>query len=136
MPLEVGQILKGTISSITNFGAFVKLPDNATGMVHISEIADTYVRDIHEHIALGQEVDVKVIGIDANGRVSLSVKKAQAKSAPPPVQPQWQPPSRSAPPSDLFEDMLGRFMKDSEERLLDVKRNKEHKRSGGYSRGR
>ena len=76
MELAVGEILSGKVTGITKFGAFVALPEGKNGMVHISEIAQTYVGDIHEHLQEGQEVRVKIIAVDQNGRINLSIKKA------------------------------------------------------------
>lgn len=77
MEFEVGAILEGKVTGITKFGAFVSLPGNRTGMVHISEVAHAYVSDINEHLAVGQEVKVKVIAIDPAGKINLSIKKTQ-----------------------------------------------------------
>ena len=74
MELTVGAILEGKVKSITNFGAFVALPDNKTGMVHISEVANTYVSDIRQHLTEGQEVKVTVIAVDG-GKINLSIKR-------------------------------------------------------------
>ena len=84
MELEVGSILEGKVTGITKFGAFVSLPDNKSGLVHISEIAYSYVNDVHDHLQEGQQVKVKVIGIDDSKRINLSIKKA----TPPPPRPQ------------------------------------------------
>ena len=78
MELTVGAILEGKIKSITNFGAFVALPENKTGMVHISEVANAYVSDIRQHLTEGQDVKVMVIGTD-NGKINLSIKRLEAK---------------------------------------------------------
>ena len=78
MELTVGAILEGKVKTITNFGAFILLPENKTGMVHISEIANTYVSDIHQHLTEGQDVKVMVIGLD-NGRVNLSIKRLEPR---------------------------------------------------------
>lgn len=75
MEFEVGAIVEGKVTGITKFGAFVSLPGNKTGMVHISEIAHAYVSDINEHLTVGQEVKVKVIAIDPAGKINLSIKK-------------------------------------------------------------
>lgn len=131
MSLEVGSIVEGVVTGVTGFGAFVQLPDNIVGMVHISEISNDFVRDIKEHIKIGDSVRVKVIGQEG-GKVSLSIKKAQqdtgavGNSA-------WKPQSKKD--SALFEDMLSKFMKESEEKLTDIKRNIKNKR-GGYTRNR
>ena len=76
MAVEIGAILEGKVTGITKFGAFVELEGGKTGMIHISEVAPNYVKDIREHLSVGQEVKVKVIGINEAGKVSLSIKKA------------------------------------------------------------
>ncbi len=78
MELTVGAILEGKVKSITNFGAFIALPENKTGMVHISEVANAYVSDIRQHLTEGQDVKVVVIG-NENGKVNLSIKRLEAK---------------------------------------------------------
>ena len=78
MELTVGTILEGKIKSITNFGAFVALPENKTGMVHISEVANAYVSDIRAHLTEGQDVKVVVIGTE-NGKINLSIKRLETK---------------------------------------------------------
>ena len=78
MELTVGAILEGKVKSITNFGAFVALPENKTGMVHISEVANAYVSDIRQHLTEGQDVKVMVIGTD-NGKINLSIKRLEPK---------------------------------------------------------
>ena len=78
MELTVGAILEGKVKSITNFGAFVSLPENKTGMVHISEVANAYVSDIRQHLTEGQDVKVMVIGTD-NGKINLSIKRLEPK---------------------------------------------------------
>lgn len=87
MGFEVGSVLEGKVTGITKFGAFVSLPENRSGLVHISEIAYSYVNDVHDHLSEGQTVTVKVIGIDDNNRINLSIKQA----APPPARPERRP---------------------------------------------
>ena len=84
MEISAGAILEGTIKSITKFGAFVTLPGGRSGLVHISEIAHSYVSDVRDYLTEGQAVKVKVVGIDEAGRINLSIKKA----TPPPPRPQ------------------------------------------------
>ena len=79
MELTVGAVLEGKVKSITNFGAFIALPDNKTGMVHISEIANAYVSDIRQHLTEGQDVKVMVINLDQGGKVNLSIKRLEPK---------------------------------------------------------
>lgn len=136
MLVEVGSIVEGKVSGITNFGAFIQLPDGKTGLVHISEIAEEYVKDIKNHLQENQEVKVKVLSMD-NGKISLSIKKAIDRSAAPktprpPAEIDW---GRNSSDSLSFEDRLAKFMKDSEERIHDLKKSFESKRgSGGYRR--
>ena len=78
MELTVGAVLEGKVKSITNFGAFVALPENRTGMVHISEVANAYVSDIRAHLTEGQDVKVMVIG-NENGKINLSIKRLEPK---------------------------------------------------------
>ena len=70
MELEIGSIIEGKVSGITKFGAFVALPGGKSGLVHISEVANTFVRDIHEHLTVGQTVKVKLLSVDENGRIT------------------------------------------------------------------
>lgn len=89
MAVEVGQKLKGKVTGITNFGAFVELPDNQSGLVHISEVSDGFIKDINSVLTIGQEVEVKVLAIAADGKISLSIRKASDK-------PQSERPQRPA----------------------------------------
>ena len=115
MELSVGAVLDGKVTGITKFGAFVALPGGRSGLVHISEIAYSYVSDVSEHLHEGQEVRVKVIGIDENGRINLSVKKA---SEPPSRGAAERPRERQAErPEPSFEDKLKQFMHESDSRL-------------------
>jgi S1 RNA binding domain protein len=134
MLLEVDKIVEGRVSGITNFGAFVQLPGGKTGLVHISEIAEEYVKDINAHLKENQSVKVKIMSVDNDGKISLSIKRAlqsqpKVKSSRP-VDIDW---SKDTTPNMSFEDQLAKFMKDSDERLQDLKKNFESKRgSGGY----
>ena len=76
MALEVGAIIEGVVTGITNFGAFVSLPDGKTGLVHISEIADAYVKDINDYVKKNDTVKVKVLSVDPSGKIGLSIKQA------------------------------------------------------------
>ena len=78
MELTVGAIFEGKVKSITNFGAFIALPENKTGMVHISEVANTYVSDIRQHLTEGQDVKVMVISTEG-GKINLSIKRLEPK---------------------------------------------------------
>lgn len=127
MPVEVGNIVEGKVSGITGFGAFVELPDGKTGLVHISEVSDEYVKDISTHLKENQTVKVKVLSVDGNGKVSLSIRKANESFKK--KEPELKR-DRDVVKDMSFEDRLARFMKDSDERLLDLKKNTESKRGG------
>jgi len=138
--VEVGQILEGKVASLTAFGAFVELDGGITGMVHISEVADTYVKDINEFLSVGQTVKVKVLEIGEKGKISLSIKKVveNEKTDKPkrnrPQQPKgWQGLPQKPTESLSFEDMLASFKKTSEDKMSDLKRSNESKR--GSRRG-
>ena len=81
MAIEVGAKLEGKVTGITNFGAFVDLSDGVTGLVHISEIADNYVKDVKDHLKLDDVVTVKVINVDKDGKIGLSIKQATERPA-------------------------------------------------------
>ena len=97
MPVEVGTIVKGKVTGITKFGAFIEMEGGGTGLCHISEIADGYVKDVNDHLTDGQEVTVKVIG-DKGGKISLSIRQAQPKKEAPRHEraPQKKRPERSS----------------------------------------
>lgn len=164
MSIEAGSKLQGKVTGITHFGAFVELPGGSTGLVHISEVADNYVKDINEFLKVGDEVLVKVVNVESDGKIGLSIRKAQDRPerperperAPRPEgasRPAGRPsggqrPSRpqgggrggarpSQPrPAVSFEDKMSRFLKDSEERISTLKRQTESKRGGrGARRG-
>ena len=124
MTLMAGNILEGTVVNITNFGAFVEI-EGKTGLVHISEVADSFVKDIREHLNEQDKVKVKVISIDDNGKISLSIKQANVvrKSAKP-AEIEWKQEKKKAAPAN-FEDIMSRFLKDSEERQQDFKKHQE-----------
>ena len=150
MELTVGTVLEGKVKSITNFGAFVSLPENKTGMVHISEVANAYVSDIRQHLTEGQDVKVMVIGCE-NGKINLSIKRLEAKpqrenpsrpnnfrnhgTAPrregsnpqnggnSQNRPQRQPVQPAAPKTadQLFEEKLKAFMSESDTKLSSIR---------------
>ena len=133
MQLEVGKIVDGKVTGITNFGAFVHMDGGKTGLVHISEVALSFVKDINEFLKEGDAVKVKILSVDDNGKVSLSIKKAleeQKKQAKVPAQVSFG--GNSADMS--FEEKMKQFMQDSEEKMSAIKRNMDNKRSGGYRR--
>lgn len=118
MSISVGQILAGKVTGITNFGAFVQLETGETGLVHISEVADTFVKDINEILTVEDEVKVKVLTINDNGKIGLSIKQAKERKKP-------------QKPSPSFEDKISRFMKDSDEKLASLNKNMNAKRRSG-----
>lgn len=143
--LEIGKIYNGKVKGITQYGAFVDIDGGGTGMVHISEIANTFVNEIRDHLTENQEVKVKVIGVNEAGKVSLSIKKAaendQAVSAASRQHQKrsgdggqnrsranvWEP-KKQQPLSEMsFEDMMSRFKQTSEERQCDLKRSTDRK---------
>lgn len=146
MSIEVGSKLQGKVTGITNFGAFVELSDGTTGLVHISEVADNYVKDINEHLKVGDQVDVKVINVEKDGKIGLSIKKAMEKPERSPRSDKFRGGdnkgrSRQGKANDnrakeSFEQKMARFLKDSEDRLASLKRHTESKRGGrGARRG-
>jgi len=139
MNVEVGQIFKGNVSGITKFGAFVKLENGKSGMVHISEISNTYINEIKDHLSEGQEVKVKVISIDEKGRISLSIKKAmESPVATTSRNHSSQPSTYNAPQRKVasFEDMLLKFKQDTDEKFSDVKGQKESRKANYEKRSR
>ena len=142
MELTVGAILEGKVKSITNFGAFISLPENKTGLVHISEVANAYVSDIRAHLTEGQDVQVMVIGLD-NGKINLSIKRLQPREPRKDVpqkrefrenRPQQQ--SRPAAPAQsvapktadqLFEEKLKQFMAESDSTISSMRQYSEHR---------
>lgn len=127
MAIEVGNKLIGKVTGIKNFGAFVELPEGKSGLVHISEVADSYVENIAEHLKVGDEVEVKVLTIGDDGKISLSIKKAKERPRKP------APPKVEKKPED-FEKKLSNFLKDSEDRLTSIKRQTESRRGGRGSK--
>lgn len=141
---EIGSILQGTVTSVMPFGAFVDIGSKQSGLVHISELSDNYIKDINEFIKKGDKVTVKVINIDDKGKISLSMKQA-AKPVKQTEKKEKRGSVASARPDSFdwsgrsneelsFEDRLSRFKRESEEKIRDSKRRMEGKRSGGYSR--
>ena len=129
MELTVGAILEGKVKTITNFGAFVSLPENKTGLVHISEVANAYVSDIRQHLSEGQDVKVVVIGTE-NGKVNLSIKRLEARpqreSAPRPQSRPIRAAAPTPPPApktadQLFEEKLKAFMSESDSKLSAIR---------------
>lgn len=124
MPIVEGSIVEGTVTGITRFGAFVNLPENAVGMVHISEISDIYVTDINQHLKVGDVIKVKVLRINQSGKYDLSIKQINS-----PVSAKKRP-LEEKKSLDPFEDKITKFLKQSEEKLLDFKKNLQYKQEG------
>ncbi len=139
MQVEVGAVFEGKVTGITKFGAFVEMPDGKNGMVHISEVASTYVKEISDHVSVGQMVKVKVLSISEDGKVSLSMKRAQppARREPRPRAVQAHRPGgfewQTSTNSGSFEDMMSKFKQTSDEKISDLKRSMDGKH-GGFSR--
>ena len=150
MQIEEGAILSGKVTGLTDFGAFVELEGGKTGMIHISEVASNYVKDIREHLSVGQEVKVKVISISPDGKISLSIKRLteqpKEQRAARPAKPKserrsspqvWNGQKSSAPQAgekQSFEDLMARFKQVSDEKMTDLKRADSKRGSAGYSR--
>lgn len=133
MAIEVGAKLQGKVTGITHFGAFVELDKGITGLVHISEIDDNYVRDVKDHIQLQEMVTVKVINVDKDGKIGLSIKQAKEKSnRSKAISGSWHGSSARGGRTS-FEDKVSRFLKDSEEKMTTLKRSTEVKRGGKSS---
>ena len=141
MELTVGAILEGKVKSITNFGAFISLPENKTGLVHISEVANSYVSDIRQHLTEGQDVKVMVISAEA-GKVNLSIKRLEPKpqreekpnfrtpnreSAPAPRTAAPTPPPAPKTADQLFEERLKQFMTESDSKISSIKQYSDHR---------
>ena len=157
MELTVGAVLEGKVKSITNFGAFISLGENKTGLVHISEVANAFVSDIRQYLTEGQDVKVMVIG-NENGKINLSIKRLEPKpqrentgrpdfrsnnnsgarfeggSRPNPYQgqnrsPRPAPVQNAAPKTadQLFEEKLKAFMSESDSKISSIKQYSEHR---------
>ena len=138
MQLEIGKVYDGKVKGIAQYGAFVEIEGAGTGMVHISEIANTFVKDVKDYLKENQEVEVKVLSISDDGKIGLSIKKAaenqneQQQPRAPKPRPERKPnvwePKKKPPMSELgFEEMLTRFKQNSEEKICALKRNTERK---------
>ena len=160
MSIEVGQKITGKVTGITHFGAFISLPDNKTGLVHISEVSDGYVKEISSVLTVGQEVAVKVLSIADDGKISLSIRQASDRPAEAPARTKRERQEGAAPHNQRaprfksrqdeggnrpnfnnagnnnsrkladFDQLMSNFLKDSEDRLSSLRRNTEGKRGG------
>ena len=148
MQVEVGAVVEGTVTGITKFGAFVSLPDGRSGLVHISEIANTYVNDVNEFLKLGDKVKVRVLAITPDGKINLSIKrlepKPQRENAPrgdfrspgaprregaPNRAPGRAPVQPPAPKTadQLFEEKLKAFMSESDSKISSIRQYSDHR---------
>ena len=146
MELTVGTILEGKVKSITNFGAFIALPENKTGLVHISEVANTFVSDIRQHLSEGQDVKVMVISTE-DGKINLSIKRLEPKlqrdnpqrgnfrpregsQNPPqgrPARTVPAPPPEPKTANQLFEEKLNQFMTESDSKISSIRQYSDHR---------
>ena len=132
MPVSVGEIVEGKITDLMQYGVFVKLNEGKIGLVHISEVSNEYVEDINQVLKKGDTVKVKVLSIDDSGKIALSIKKALPREEKKNRTNVREKKVEEGP--QTLDDMLSKFMKDSDERQLDLKRSMESKR--GYSKRR
>lgn len=145
--LVVGNIVEGKVTGITKFGAFVDLGDGKTE-VHISEVAPTFVKEIRDFVKENDTVKVKVLSISEDGKISLSMKKAEPQQAAPAKTERPARPKRTAPPRDMgwrgpkptpepqsFEDMMNRFKQTSDDKMSDLKKYMDGKRGTSFKRG-
>ena len=143
MSIEVGVKLPGKVSGITNFGAFIDLGSGKTGLVHISEVSDGFVKDINDVLKVGDEVTVLVTTIGNDGKISLSIRKAKDQpkeekreypkkdfQRPQQKKPFPKAQSTSNQGKQDFDSLMSSFLKDSDDRLSSLRRNTEGKRGG------
>ena len=134
MELTAGTVLEGKVKSITNFGAFISLPENKTGLVHISEVANTYVSDIRQHLTEGQDVKVMVIS-NEGGKLNLSIKRLEPKPQREAPAPRREAPRAAAPTpppapktaDQLFEEKLKAFMSESDSKISSCRQYSDHR---------
>lgn len=160
MAVEVGQVVQGEVTGITNFGAFVQLPENQSGLVHISEISAGFVKEVSDYLSVGDTVQVKVLKVTPDGKINLSIRQANRqpqqkfnsneRSGCPQnrrgnfedkvaherevkntlAAPTSQSKSRTDAGDSSFDSLMSAFLKDSEDRLASLRRNTEGKRGG------
>jgi len=145
MGLEIGSIVEGRVTGITKFGAFVALPGGKSGLVHISEVANSFVSDVHDFVQIGQTVKVLVLSVSDDGKINLSLKRVENDPAPKPRQAAPRPAAKPAAPAvkhivpaqrteadgpsanQDFEDRLKKFMQDSDSRIADNRLYADHR---------
>ncbi len=144
MSVEIGSVLEGKVTGVKKFGAFVALPEGNMGMIHISEVSSQYIENLSDFLSEGQNVKVKVIGVD-NGKIALSIKRTEDQPKPVAVKRTkradpgrvWQPKVVVGAKSEMsFEEMMSQFKTRSEEKISDLRKSTESRRGGssGYSR--
>lgn len=126
MEFTTGAVLDGKVKSITNFGAFIALPENKTGLVHISEVSNTYVSDVRQHLTEGQDVKVLVIG-NENGKLNLSIKRLEAKPQREVRPVKVAPPAEPKTADQLFEEKLKAFMSESDSKISSLRSVADHR---------
>lgn len=140
MSIEVGAKISGKISGITNFGAFIDLGEGKTGLVHISEVSNNFIKDINDVLKVGETVEVKVMSVGDDGKIGLSIRRASSEEVPerapkkefnrPQRKEYKKPVVQAAPKKNDFDSLMNSFLKDSDDRLTSLKRNTEGKRGG------
>ena len=135
MAIEVGSTYEGKVTGIAPFGAFVELPGGVTGLVHISEVANHYVHDIHDVLKVNDVVTVKVLNVSEDGKIGLSIRKAQEPYRETGGGRSGGRHSRTSPGGLSFDDKLSRFLKESEERLSSLRKHESKRGGRGGRRG-
>lgn len=117
----IGKVVEGEVTSVTHFGAFVKLPNNDEGLVHISEIANEFISDINQYVKSGDKVNVKVLSRNKKNKLELSMKQSSEKEPEPALF------IHKKTKNTRFEDLMSGFLKKSEEKQIDIRRNLKNK---------
>ena len=134
MPITVGKVVEGTVTGIADFGAFVQLPGGKSGLVHISEISDDYVKKVADYLRKDQKVKVKILSISDDGKVSLSIRQAKTRTSNP-IEIDWNR-SDEKQRNMSFEDKLSKFLKESSEKQDMLKMRENRRGFGSRNRGR
>ena len=129
MPIAVGEVVDGTVTGITNFGAFIQLPEGKSGLVHISEISHEYVEKVADYLKKDQKVKVKILAVTDTGKISLSIRQAKPKSNKP-AEFEWNKLDEGQKLMS-FEDKLNRYLKDSNEKMDQLK-VRDTRRNNGF----
>ena len=133
MPVSVGEVVEGTVTGITNFGAFIQLPEGKSGLVHISEISHDYVEKVADYLKKDQKVKVKILSVSKEGKISLSIRQAKPKTNKP-EEIEWNKTDDKVKFLS-FEDKLSKFLKESSEKQDQLK-TRESSRKGHGSKAR